>query len=158
MKRERCLCKCWFSFILSFLYEFMLSCNDSNPEKDYYLMGLYLNCDMDCVSSTSYGSHLPILHIGRTEIISHISDANWTCDSLLLFQLDIAVLQFQNQKLMQKLETQKLEYTALENKFSQLKGRQQSYDSTLAVVKKNWEQVIWFPFHFVFLKLKCWIL
>ncbi|MCI04102.1 E3 ubiquitin-protein ligase BRE1-like protein, partial [Trifolium medium] len=54
--------------------------------------------------------------------------------------LDIAVLQYQNQKLTQKLETQKLEYTALENKFSQLKERQQSYDSTLAVVKKSWEQ------------------
>ncbi|KAL1309314.1 hypothetical protein AAHE18_17G169300 [Arachis hypogaea] len=47
---------------------------------------------------------------------------------------------FQNQKLMQKLETQKLEHTALENKFSQMKERQQSYDSALTVVKKNWEQ------------------
>ncbi|GAU46269.1 hypothetical protein TSUD_174450 [Trifolium subterraneum] len=57
-------------------------------------------------------------------------------------KLDIAVLQYQNQKLTQKLETQKLEYTALENKFSQLKERQQSYDSTLAVVKKSWEQLV----------------
>ncbi|KAJ1417955.1 E3 ubiquitin-protein ligase [Sesbania bispinosa] len=30
----------------------------------------------------------------------------------------------------------------LENKFSQLKERQQSYDSTLAVVKDSWEQGI----------------
>ncbi|CAJ2669904.1 unnamed protein product [Trifolium pratense] len=57
-------------------------------------------------------------------------------------KLDIAVLQYQNQKLTQKLETQKLEYTALENKFSQLKERQQSYDSTLAVVKKSWQQLV----------------
>ncbi|MED6120827.1 ubiquitin-like modifier hub1, partial [Stylosanthes scabra] len=57
-------------------------------------------------------------------------------------KLDIAVLQFQNQKLMQKLETQKLEHTALENKFSQLKERQQSYGSTLTLVKKNWEQLV----------------
>ncbi|XP_028798888.1 E3 ubiquitin-protein ligase BRE1-like 1 isoform X2 [Neltuma alba] len=57
-------------------------------------------------------------------------------------KLDIAVLQFQNQKLTQKLETQKLEYTALENKFFQLKDRQHSYDSMLMVVKKSWEQVI----------------
>ncbi|KAL1314887.1 hypothetical protein HN51_041699 [Arachis hypogaea] len=57
-------------------------------------------------------------------------------------KLDIAVLQFQNQKLMQKLETQKLEHTALENKFSQMKERQQSYDSALTVVKKNWEQLV----------------
>ncbi|KAE9592196.1 putative aminoacyltransferase, E1 ubiquitin-activating enzyme [Lupinus albus] len=56
-------------------------------------------------------------------------------------KLDIAILQFQCQKLTQKLDTQKLEYTALENKFSQLKVRQQPYDSTLAVVKKSWEQL-----------------
>ncbi|CAK8541332.1 unnamed protein product [Lathyrus sativus] len=57
-------------------------------------------------------------------------------------KLDIAVLQYQNQKLTQKLETQKLEYATFENKFSQLKERQQSYDSTLAVVKKSWEQLV----------------
>ncbi|KAJ1421260.1 E3 ubiquitin-protein ligase, partial [Sesbania bispinosa] len=57
-------------------------------------------------------------------------------------KLDVAVLQYQNQKLTQKLETQKLEYAALENKFSQLKERQQSYDSTLAVVKDSWEQMV----------------
>ncbi|KAJ1430875.1 E3 ubiquitin-protein ligase [Sesbania bispinosa] len=57
-------------------------------------------------------------------------------------KLDVAVLQYQNQKLTQKLETQKLEYAALENKFSQLKERQQSYDSTLAVVKDSWEQML----------------
>ncbi|KAK7256480.1 hypothetical protein RIF29_29931 [Crotalaria pallida] len=57
-------------------------------------------------------------------------------------KLDIAVLQYQNQKLTQKLETQKLEYTALENNFSQLKMKQQPYDSTLAVVKKSWEQLV----------------
>ncbi|KAF7844930.1 E3 ubiquitin-protein ligase BRE1-like 1 isoform X1 [Senna tora] len=57
-------------------------------------------------------------------------------------KLDIVVLQYQNQKLTQKLETQKLEHTALENKFSQLKERQCSYDSTIPVVKKSWEQVI----------------
>ncbi|KAK7339260.1 hypothetical protein VNO77_19916 [Canavalia gladiata] len=57
-------------------------------------------------------------------------------------RLDIVVLQYQNQKLTQKLETQKLEYAALENKFSQLKERQKSHDSTLAVVRKSWEQLV----------------
>ncbi|XP_061355965.1 E3 ubiquitin-protein ligase BRE1-like 1 [Gastrolobium bilobum] len=57
-------------------------------------------------------------------------------------KLDIAVLQYQNQKLTQKLETQKLEYAALENKFSQLKERQQSYGSTIAVVKNSWEEMV----------------
>ncbi|CAJ2669903.1 unnamed protein product [Trifolium pratense] len=68
--------------------------------------------------------------------ICHVFNASYG------FHLDIAVLQYQNQKLTQKLETQKLEYTALENKFSQLKERQQSYDSTLAVVKKSWQQLV----------------
>ncbi|XP_020203564.1 E3 ubiquitin-protein ligase BRE1-like 1 [Cajanus cajan] len=57
-------------------------------------------------------------------------------------KLDIVVLQYQNQKLTQKLETQKLEYAALENRVSQLKERQKSYDSTLAVVRKSWEQLV----------------
>ncbi|KAK7293410.1 hypothetical protein RJT34_16275 [Clitoria ternatea] len=57
-------------------------------------------------------------------------------------KLDIVVLQYQNQKLTQKLETQKLEYAAHENKFSQLKAKQKSYDSTLTVVKKSWEQLV----------------
>ncbi|KAB1225237.1 E3 ubiquitin-protein ligase BRE1-like 1 [Morella rubra] len=52
-------------------------------------------------------------------------------------KLDIAVLQYQNQKLVQKLETQKVEYYSLESKFSQLKQKQQPYDSTLAVVNKS---------------------
>ncbi|CAJ1780003.1 unnamed protein product [Sphenostylis stenocarpa] len=57
-------------------------------------------------------------------------------------KLDIVVLQYQNQKLIQKLETQKLEYAALENRFTQLKERQKSFDPTLAVVKKSWEQLV----------------
>ncbi|XP_027337937.1 E3 ubiquitin-protein ligase BRE1-like 1 isoform X2 [Abrus precatorius] len=57
-------------------------------------------------------------------------------------KLDIVVLQYQNQKLTQKLEAQKLEYAAFENKFSQLKQRQRSYDSTLAVVKNSWEHLV----------------
>ncbi|KAI4356680.1 hypothetical protein L6164_000684 [Bauhinia variegata] len=57
-------------------------------------------------------------------------------------KLDIAVLQFQNQKLTQKLETQKVERTALENKFSQVKEKQQPYDSTLTLAKKSWEQLV----------------
>ncbi|KAJ7962070.1 E3 ubiquitin protein ligase [Quillaja saponaria] len=57
-------------------------------------------------------------------------------------KLDIAVLQYQNQKLIQKLETQKVEYSALESKFSQLTEKQQPYDSTLTVVKKSWEELV----------------
>ncbi|XP_039027527.1 E3 ubiquitin-protein ligase BRE1-like 1 [Hibiscus syriacus] len=57
-------------------------------------------------------------------------------------KLDTAVLQFQNQKLLQKLEAQKVEYSALENKFIQLKEKQKRYDSILNVLNKSWEAVI----------------
>ncbi|MFQ6626836.1 hypothetical protein Gotur_004989 [Gossypium turneri] len=59
-----------------------------------------------------------------------------------LMQLDTAILQFQNQKLLQKLEAQKVEYSALEYKFIELKEKQKSYDSTLKVVNKCWEALI----------------
>ncbi|TYI69715.1 hypothetical protein E1A91_D08G172600v1 [Gossypium mustelinum] len=57
-------------------------------------------------------------------------------------KLDTAILQFQNQKLLQKLEAQKVEYSALEYKFIELKEKQKSYDSTLKVVNKCWEALI----------------
>ncbi|KHG13634.1 E3 ubiquitin-protein ligase BRE1-like 1 [Gossypium arboreum] len=57
-------------------------------------------------------------------------------------KLDTAILQFQNQKLLQKLEAQKVEYSALEDKFIELKEKQKSYDSTLKVVNKCWEALI----------------
>ncbi|CAA6671817.1 unnamed protein product [Spirodela intermedia] len=56
--------------------------------------------------------------------------------------LDTTVLQYQNQKLSQQLEVQKFEYSALQNKFNQLKDDQKSYDDTLATVKKSWEQLV----------------
>ncbi|KAJ0112961.1 hypothetical protein Patl1_00150 [Pistacia atlantica] len=57
-------------------------------------------------------------------------------------KIDTAVLHFQNQKLVQKLEEQKVEYSALDNKFTQLKERQQPYDSTLEVVNRSWEELV----------------
>ncbi|KAE8660865.1 E3 ubiquitin-protein ligase BRE1-like 1 [Hibiscus syriacus] len=57
-------------------------------------------------------------------------------------KLDTAVLQFQNQKLVQKLEAQKVEYSTLENKFIQLKEKQNPYDSILKVVNKSWNALI----------------
>ncbi|MBA0825749.1 hypothetical protein Goarm_010669 [Gossypium armourianum] len=59
-----------------------------------------------------------------------------------MMQLDAAVLQFQNQKLVQKLEAQKVECSTLENKFLQLKEKQKPYDSTLKAVNKSWEALI----------------
>ncbi|KAF3440070.1 hypothetical protein FNV43_RR18348 [Rhamnella rubrinervis] len=56
-------------------------------------------------------------------------------------KLDITVLQFRNRKLIEKLEGQKVEHAVLESKYSQLKERQQPYDSTLAAVNKSWEEM-----------------
>ena len=58
-----------------------------------------------------------------------------------MFQLDTAVLMFQNQKLSQKLEAQKLEISALEIKLSQHKEKQQSYDRAQSTVNNRLEKV-----------------
>ncbi|XP_039035874.1 E3 ubiquitin-protein ligase BRE1-like 1 [Hibiscus syriacus] len=57
-------------------------------------------------------------------------------------KLDTAVLQYQNQKLVQKLEAQKVEHSTLENKFIQLNEKQKQYDSILKVVNKSWDSLI----------------
>ncbi|XP_059633890.1 E3 ubiquitin-protein ligase BRE1-like 1 [Cornus florida] len=57
-------------------------------------------------------------------------------------KLDTAVLQFQNQKLVQKLEVQKVECVVLENKFTQLREKQKAHDNTLVVVNKSWEELV----------------
>ncbi|XP_051134328.1 E3 ubiquitin-protein ligase BRE1-like 1 [Andrographis paniculata] len=56
-------------------------------------------------------------------------------------KLDAAVLQFQNEKLTQKLETQKVEFRALEEKLHQLDYKQQLHEQTLAAVNNSWEEV-----------------
>lgn len=57
-------------------------------------------------------------------------------------KLDVAVLQFQNQKLTQQLEAQKVEFFALENKFQQLKEKQMNHNDTLAVVNTYWDRLV----------------
>ncbi|XP_057808384.1 E3 ubiquitin-protein ligase BRE1-like 1 isoform X2 [Salvia miltiorrhiza] len=57
-------------------------------------------------------------------------------------KLDAAVLQFQNQKLLQKLETQKVEINALEDRLCQLRDKQHSYKKTLAEVDNAWKQLV----------------
>lgn len=57
-------------------------------------------------------------------------------------KLDTVVLKFQNQKLVQKLESQKVECVALENKFSQLREKQLPYNKTLSVVDKSWDELV----------------
>lgn len=56
--------------------------------------------------------------------------------------LDTAVLQYQNQKLSQKLEAQKIEIVALESKLSQWKEKQQPYDKTRTAVDSCWKKLV----------------
>nr|DAD42139.1 TPA_asm: hypothetical protein HUJ06_000369 [Nelumbo nucifera] len=56
--------------------------------------------------------------------------------------VDAAVLQYQNQKLVQQLDAQKHELHVLEGKFKELKDKQASYDDTLATVNKLWNQLV----------------
>uniref|UniRef100_A0A7N0VA89 E3 ubiquitin protein ligase n=1 Tax=Kalanchoe fedtschenkoi TaxID=63787 RepID=A0A7N0VA89_KALFE len=57
-------------------------------------------------------------------------------------KLDAVVLKYQNQKLRQKLETQKVEHASLSLKLSSLNKRQQPYVDTLSVVNKSWEELV----------------
>lgn len=59
-----------------------------------------------------------------------------------MLQVDAAVLQYQNQKLVQQLDAQKHELHDLEVKIQELKERQSSYDDMLTTVKQIWNQVI----------------
>lgn len=57
-------------------------------------------------------------------------------------KLDAAVLQYQNQKLCQKLEAQKIEISAIKNRFAQQEEKQNPYDRTLLSAKKSWEKLV----------------
>ncbi|KAL0417445.1 UNVERIFIED_CONTAM: E3 ubiquitin-protein ligase BRE1-like 2 [Sesamum radiatum] len=56
--------------------------------------------------------------------------------------VDAAVLQYQNQKLVQQIETQKQELHDLESKIKELKEKQTSYDEILIQVNFLWTQLI----------------
>ncbi|KAL0436140.1 UNVERIFIED_CONTAM: E3 ubiquitin-protein ligase BRE1-like 2 [Sesamum radiatum] len=55
--------------------------------------------------------------------------------------VDAAVLQYQNQKLVQQIETQKQELHDLESKIKELKEKQTSYDEILIQVNLLWTQL-----------------
>ncbi|XP_021865497.2 E3 ubiquitin-protein ligase BRE1-like 2 isoform X1 [Spinacia oleracea] len=56
--------------------------------------------------------------------------------------VDAAVLQYQNQKLVQQLDAQKHELHELEVKIQELKERQTSCDDMLTTIKQLWNQLI----------------
>ncbi|PKA46449.1 E3 ubiquitin-protein ligase BRE1-like 1 [Apostasia shenzhenica] len=57
-------------------------------------------------------------------------------------KLDVAVLQFQNQKLFQQLEAQKIEYFVLEDKYHKIKKHQDIYEDTVMIANKSWEKLV----------------
>ncbi|KAJ8499666.1 hypothetical protein OPV22_010218 [Ensete ventricosum] len=57
-------------------------------------------------------------------------------------KLDVAVLRYKNQKLAEQLEAQKFEYLALEDKFHQLRKKQETHNDTLVVVNKYWGRLV----------------
>lgn len=57
------------------------------------------------------------------------------------YQVDAAVLQYQNQKLVQQLDVQKHELQDLEAKIKELKDKQVSYDTRLITLNQIWNQV-----------------
>ncbi|PPS04684.1 hypothetical protein GOBAR_AA15980 [Gossypium barbadense] len=61
---------------------------------------------------------------------------------ILFIQVDAAVLQYQNQKLVQQLDIQKHELHDLETKIKELKDKQASYDDMLITVNQLWNQLV----------------
>lgn len=59
----------------------------------------------------------------------------------MLQQVDAAILQYQNQKLVQQLERQKQELHDFESNIRELKEKQTSYDEILINVNQLWNQV-----------------
>lgn len=57
------------------------------------------------------------------------------------WQVSAAVLQYRNQKLVQKLDVQKHELHNLEARIKELKDKQASYDEILITVNQLWNQV-----------------
>ncbi|ONK75057.1 uncharacterized protein A4U43_C03F12870 [Asparagus officinalis] len=57
-------------------------------------------------------------------------------------EVDAAVLQYENQKLVQQLEVQKSKMHDLEKKLKDLKDKQDSYDQTLMTMNRIWNQLV----------------
>ncbi|CAK9149379.1 unnamed protein product [Ilex paraguariensis] len=102
---------------------------DDKKDGLYFVSFLYICSDWTTLS-------------GRFNMISFVGRNLVALMKFTVLNLDTAVLQFQNQKLVQKVKAQKFECVALEKKFSQLGERQQQYDNTLAVVNKSWNELV----------------
>ncbi|KAL6498714.1 hypothetical protein OROGR_028261 [Orobanche gracilis] len=61
---------------------------------------------------------------------------------MIMHMVDAVVLQYQNQKLVQQLDTQKQELHDLESKIKELKEKQTLYDEVLIKVNQHWNQLV----------------
>ncbi|PKU66038.1 E3 ubiquitin-protein ligase BRE1-like 1 [Dendrobium catenatum] len=99
-------------------------------------------------SIVSMLTFLPLLNnlLSSDEISSsmllEVSDELNDYFPLFLDCLDVAVLQYQNQKLFQELEALKVEYILCEDKCNNLKKHQETYERIVAVVNNSWEQLV----------------
>lgn len=66
--------------------------------------------------------------------------------SFSFWQVDAAVLQHQNQKLVQQLDAQKHKLHDLEAKMKELRDKQASYDDFLVTLNRIWNQVNFFAY------------
>ncbi|KAK8964000.1 E3 ubiquitin-protein ligase BRE1-like 1 [Platanthera guangdongensis] len=57
-------------------------------------------------------------------------------------KLDVAVLQYQNRKLLQQLEAQKVENFIFEDKYNKFNQQREIYEDAVAVVNTSWEQLV----------------
>ncbi|XP_078163877.1 histone mono-ubiquitination 1 isoform X2 [Carex rostrata] len=57
-------------------------------------------------------------------------------------KLDLSVLKYKNQKLMEQLEARKMECRALESKYIQLREKQKDYPKTLLSLKESHQQLV----------------
>ncbi|PKA64153.1 E3 ubiquitin-protein ligase BRE1-like 1 [Apostasia shenzhenica] len=57
-------------------------------------------------------------------------------------KLDVTVLQYQNQKLFQQLEAQKVECCVLADKYDKLREHKEIFENIVMVSRKSWEQLV----------------
>ncbi|XP_039019064.1 E3 ubiquitin-protein ligase BRE1-like 2 isoform X1 [Hibiscus syriacus] len=78
----------------------------------------------------------------RPHLDSHAMARNSSTSPNHVKSVDAAILQYQNQKLVQQLDIQKHELHDLETKNKELKDKQTSYDDMLITVNQLWNQLV----------------
>ncbi|BFG38597.1 hypothetical protein CerSpe_248710 [Prunus speciosa] len=72
----------------------------------------------------------------------HVACFYWTLVPLGMDEVNAAVFQYQNQRLLQQIDKQKHDLQDLESKIKELKDKQGSYDEMLITVNQIWNQLV----------------